>query len=247
MEYPESYSGIGDHHRSNSRRQRPSLHEYSVHSESTVTPLDDHYDRHYGRDNTVPIVQRESSLSRLQEAFADYPSSSRPVTQVNLPQTTPRPSPRDHAAHPVPPPMVSAEVRNVYAESRQPVLMPNTSVHSVEPEFVRSTSQRRGRTDERHRSRSRREYYSRVCLCNVHICSMVLNCMKQDRSPSSDRSLDDGSDYPPCVVVVERGRNGKKDTYYVIPGGAPVIFEDDDGRELTRYDTDINPECHESI
>ena len=29
-------------------------------------------------------------------------------------------------------------------------------------------------------------------------------------------------------------RHGKQDTYYVIPGGAPVIFEDDQGNELTR-------------
>ena len=40
--------------------------------------------------------------------------------------------------------------------------------------------------------------------------------------------------YPPVVVVVEHGKNGKKDTYYIIPGGAPVIFEDEDGNELTR-------------
>ena len=37
------------------------------------------------------------------------------------------------------------------------------------------------------------------------------------------------------VVVVEHGKNGKKDKYYIIPGGAPVIFEDEDGNELTRY------------
>ncbi len=37
------------------------------------------------------------------------------------------------------------------------------------------------------------------------------------------------------MVVVEHGKNGKKDKYYIIPGGAPVIFEDEDGNELTRY------------
>lgn len=37
------------------------------------------------------------------------------------------------------------------------------------------------------------------------------------------------------VVVVEHGKHGKKDKYYIIPGGAPVIFEDEDGNELTRY------------
>ena len=57
------------------------------------------------------------------------------------------------------------------------------------------------------------------------------------QEPSYDRrSFDeDEQDYPPCVVVVERGRHGKEDTYYVIPGGAPVIFEDAHGNELTRY------------
>ena len=45
----------------------------------------------------------------------------------------------------------------------------------------------------------------------------------------------DEYDHPPCVVVIERGRHGKKDTYYVIPEGAPVIFKDSKGNELTRY------------
>ena len=40
---------------------------------------------------------------------------------------------------------------------------------------------------------------------------------------------------PPVVVVVEHGKHGKKDKYYIIPSGAPVIFEDEDGHELTRY------------
>ena len=37
------------------------------------------------------------------------------------------------------------------------------------------------------------------------------------------------------MVVVEHGKNGKKDKYYIIPAGAPVIFEDENGNELTRY------------
>ena len=36
-------------------------------------------------------------------------------------------------------------------------------------------------------------------------------------------------------MVVEHGKNGKRDKYYIIPSGAPVIFEDEDGNELTRY------------
>ena len=123
-----------------------------MHSESTVTPLNDHHDAYYAHDNAVPIVQRESSLSRLQEVFTD-----RPITQVSLPQGTPRHSPRD--VHP----MISAEVHSVYAEPHQPVLVPNTSVHSVQPEFVRSASQHRGRVEDRHHhSGSRRDYRTRV-------------------------------------------------------------------------------------
>ena len=57
--------------------------------------------------------------------------------------------------------------------------------------------------------------------------------ISQAYTGSSGRTEDD-AEYPPCVVVVERGRNGKPDTYYVIPGGAPVIFEDQHGKELTR-------------
>lgn len=229
-----------------------------MHSESTVTPLDDHhgaqhgghydprYDSHfdtqygtpYGRDSAVPIVQRESSLTRLQEAFADRGQygGARPVTEVQLPQGTPRTSPRDavprNVVPPVPPPPVPVEVRNVYSEQRQPVLVPNMTARSVEPEFVRSTSHR-GRSDDRnYHSRERRRV--RFFLCSSKI---VADFVLQERSVSSGRSVDGPEhDYPPCVIVVEKGRHGKKDTYYVIPGGAPVIFEDDKGRELTRYD-----------
>ncbi|KAH9943042.1 uncharacterized protein BXZ73DRAFT_97103 [Epithele typhae] len=48
-----------------------------------------------------------------------------------------------------------------------------------------------------------------------------------------DKPLDPREE-PPVVVVVEQGKNGKRDKYYIIPGGAPVIFEDAAGNELTR-------------
>ena len=41
-------------------------------------------------------------------------------------------------------------------------------------------------------------------------------------------------EYPPVVVVLQRGHYGEKDTYYIIPGGQPVVFQDDYGNEITR-------------
>ena len=56
----------------------------------------------------------------------------------------------------------------------------------------------------------------------------------RDHAAYWDRPLEPEEE-PPVVVVVEHGKNGKKDKYYIIPGGAPVIFEDENGQELTRY------------
>lgn len=251
VEYPESYNGLGDYHRgasSSTRRRRGErehtapipIHESDRNSQSTVTPLEHGYGAAYEPryDGSVPLVQRESSLGRLQEAFADHAPTTRPVTELSLPQGTPYPSPRQGvplapssasepsrsapamAPQPMRAPSGSAQMRGIYAEPRQPVLVPqgpNMAVHSERPEHVgRMPSAPRGRREER-RTHSSRDYHRR------------------DRSDSSGRTPDDSDDeYPPCVIVVERGRNGKKDTYYVIPGGAPVVFEDEEGNELTR-------------
>ncbi|GJE84708.1 hypothetical protein PsYK624_007840 [Phanerochaete sordida] len=317
VDYPESYSGLGDYNRgasssgSSSRRRRGGepipipIHESDRHSQSTVTALDQpHYaqpyadtryaaradtyddddslyedapDHHGGAhqahhggydgaryDSSIPLVQRESSHSRLTDAFADHAPAARPVTEVSLPQGTPYPSPgpvpmaasmsgvprtrsastpgpgRPPLATPMPGPsrsrgmttpglgapslsgrQPSARMRSIYAEPRQPVVVPqgpNMAVRSERPEYVgrAPSSGHRGRREER-RAHDEREY------------------RRRERSDDSGRTPDDSEDeYPPCVVVVERGRNGKKDTYYVIPGGAPVIFEDDHGHELTR-------------
>ena len=177
MEYPESYAGMGSnrHNSSSSRRHRPSVRSYDEHSESTVTPAEDHYhdtrySSRYAYDNAVPIVQRESSLSRLQEAFADRGPSTRPVTEVSLPQgtpVTPRAPPRDMPPMPTGPP---PEMRNVVPEPHQPVLVQNQYVHSVEPERGHSSSRydrghERGRSEDHRRpSRRRDEHeYRRVC------------------------------------------------------------------------------------
>ncbi len=163
VEYPESYNGHGDY-----RRRQPQApdHPYGFHpaenfgrhSESTLAHTEDAYDTHYSHDNAIPIVQRESSLTRLQEAFADHETQPRPVTQVNLPpQGTPRHSPHDFP--PPPPP----ELRNVYP-SQQPVLVQNTRVDSVEADVrVRSRSHRAQEKRPDTGRREREETFRRVC------------------------------------------------------------------------------------
>ncbi|KAI0698928.1 hypothetical protein BC835DRAFT_1412939 [Cytidiella melzeri] len=246
LDRPDSYAGIGAHQSRtggpsysahDNQLRRPTVHDESDRlSESTIAGS---YDEHYAHDNAIPIVQRESSLTRLQEAFADHGASTRPVTEVNLPQQMTGQSrypSADMLQQSVPVPPVgqihgSAELRNAYAEQHQPMLVPNMTASSHRADIVGSRSRRahekrpeyrQGDEPERPRYRSdqRNEYRPRP---------------RRNSSASSRSSGDDDrQEYPPCVVVVERGRHGKKDTYYIIPGGAPVIFEDDKGNELTR-------------
>lgn len=94
-------------------------------------------------------------------------------------------------------------------------------------------------TSRRHRERH--DYYERSPYQVVSargegmvIGADLVSC--QHTQPSTVQWMhgrpEDG--YPPVTVVVQRGEYGEKDTYYIIPGGAPVIFEDDDGNEITR-------------
>ncbi|KAF7795861.1 hypothetical protein EIP86_007028 [Pleurotus ostreatoroseus] len=218
VEYPESYPGADDYYGSRPRTNRPIRRDYArqrvydTQSESTATATDEVMgeSRFYSRDNAVPIVQRESSLTRLQEVFSEQAASSgpRPVTEVTLPQGTPRPTPIDMQPPPRPP--VAAEMRNAYP-TQQPILVQNSTANSMEADIRIQRSQsyapRPRRTSSRHAA---------------------------DIQPSASMRSREEEEYPPCVVVVERGRNGKPDTYYVIPGGAPVVFEDQQGNELTR-------------
>ncbi|KAJ3559843.1 hypothetical protein NM688_g92 [Phlebia brevispora] len=206
VEYPETYPGRGEYPGSR-RSNRPATHDYPRHrsydvqSESTATATDDvpGSSRYYTRDNAVPIVQRESSLTRLQEVFSDHAASvgPRPVTEVTLPQQgTPRANPVD--IQQPPPPAPAAELRTVYAAQQQPVLVQNSTIDSSEADIRIQRPQTYGARDKpRAPSRSRSE---------------------MRREPSTGARSMDEEEFPPCVVVVERGRHGKPDTYYVIPG-----------------------------
>ncbi|KAI0091964.1 hypothetical protein BDY19DRAFT_570360 [Irpex rosettiformis] len=244
LERPDSYVGHGAYP---SRRPGPSSgtydnhhHRPTVHDDSEYlsdSTIAEEYDGHYAHDNTIPIVQRESSLTRLQEVFADHAGSTRPVTEVNLPQQTvgnsPYPTAPDLLPHAASIPPVgqihsTAELRNVYAEQQQRTLVPNMTAVSQHADIYSSQSRRAREKRPQYRDEPERPQY-RSEYREEHRPRMRRN------SSASSRSLgDDDHGYPPCVVVVERGRHGKKDTYYVIPGGAPVIFEDDKGNELTR-------------
>lgn len=210
VEYPESYGG-SEYHRGYSSRRYPA-YDFDVQSESTISPPDDHYLDRY--DNNIPIVQRESSLSRLAEAFTSHGASPRPVTEVSLPQGTPRYSPRDVSSAPYAP-----EIRNTYPEQHQPVMVPNMTAHSVQADIIGSHSRRghhhRGRQEERG-TRARDDYR---------------------RDSSSDRSseyMDDDYDYGTYYIAIKHGRRGEKDKYWIVPSGTSVVFQDSDGNELTR-------------
>ncbi|CDO74076.1 hypothetical protein BN946_scf185043.g126 [Trametes cinnabarina] len=139
-------------------------------------------------DNTVPLVQRESSLTRLQHAFADHGAYA--------PTMSAAPS-QSHGAFYAPQPMPAG----------QPHLSAVNDMH--EPPVVVNTP------------------------VPVPLQGMRPDISHRDHPAYWDRPLDPAEE-PPVVVVVEHGKHGKKDKYYIIPGGAPVIFEDENGNELTR-------------
>lgn len=179
VEYPESYTGTSGHHRRMPSRpverdyagHLPPSRSYDMQSESTTTAAEEQYDpRYYSRDNAIPIVQRESSLTRLQEVFSDHDlrstSGPRPVTEVSLPQSgnTPLHSPVDVQPPPPPPPMTPinpvmqqpppAEIRNVYSQ-QTPILVQSSTVDSQEADIriQRSRSSRSTRDGRRSASR----------------------------------------------------------------------------------------------
>jgi hypothetical protein len=180
-----SYNGYDRHHR------RPTVHDESDRlSESTIA---DSYDGHLAHDSTIPIVQRESSLTRLQEAFAEHTPSTRPVTEVNLPQQNTGNSMYPTAdrlpqAAPVPPvgriySNTTAELRNVYAGAQQPVLVPNMTANSHHADVLNSQSRRArekrpqyyGELEEpRYRSEQRRDYRPRPRRVGIVYKQIVL-------------------------------------------------------------------------
>ncbi|KAI0352695.1 hypothetical protein OH77DRAFT_751333 [Trametes cingulata] len=183
-------------------------------------------------DNAIPLVQRESSLTRIQQAFADNgtyapalsaaPSASHGLghgAPFYAPQPIPAMSPHHHQQ------MHEPHLSAVH-DMHQPAMVMNNaaSIHGVRPDIVHhSTSYpSHDRPHRRHREHRERER------------SAPPRSYRDRDHPAYWEQPLEPSEEPPVVVVVEHGKNGKKDKYYIIPGGAPVIFEDEDGNELTR-------------
>ena len=88
MDRPESYIGPGHNYYTRSGRSRQMDESDRNHtsrpmqsydddrSESTDTAIEEHDQygdpRYYTRENAIPIVQRESSLQRIQEVFSEH-------------------------------------------------------------------------------------------------------------------------------------------------------------------------------
>ncbi|KAH9894239.1 hypothetical protein C8Q73DRAFT_508945 [Cubamyces lactineus] len=172
-------------------------------------------------DNTIPLVQRESSLTRLQQAFADNGTyapalSAAPSASHGAPFYAP--SPRSGIPGPMGQPHVSAV--NDMHQSALLVNSPVPQMQGIRPDIVHHSASypAHERFHRRHRERER---------------SAPPVPSYRDHPAYWEEPLDPNEE-PPVVVVVEHGKHGKKDKYYIIPGGAPVIFEDEDGNELTR-------------
>ncbi|KAH9843810.1 uncharacterized protein C8Q71DRAFT_14303 [Rhodofomes roseus] len=184
----------------------------------------------------VPIVQRESSftdmngLGRLQEAFADhgtYYSATTPTVTVD-PTTPVRGSPRMpprplRAAGPV-------QMGTVHEARHEPVIIDdsNGSMEGIRPDVdVMRPSGSKHRHPRTHLDHSRPPPQGKGKGKGRRMEVVTGGPTYWEHHPGAQ-------EYPPVVVVVQRGAYGEKDTYYIIPGGQPVIFEDDYGSEITR-------------
>ncbi|KAL6299101.1 hypothetical protein BKA93DRAFT_830148 [Sparassis latifolia] len=158
------------------------------------------------RSSPIPVVQRESSLSRIQEAFADHGAYEPASQATTAEQDTPRYNSRELGRTG---PLEMATVQ----EARQgPVMVSSPPKEGIRADVMHPPSRRE------HRSGKRRDPYAQS--------DYPRNVTYDDYNPHEEP--------PPVTVVVEHGRHGEKDTYYIIPDGAPVIFKDEDGNELTR-------------
>ncbi|OCH93592.1 hypothetical protein OBBRIDRAFT_832525 [Obba rivulosa] len=191
-------------------------------------------------DSPIPMVQRESSLSRLQEAFADHGTYAPAISQQNsgmpsvrTPQYGPRPLPPGHGP---------VEMSTVNEARHQPMLVNNVTPEGIRPDVLHAPDGYRvpEKKPERRRELPRPPYNTPVQHHDPPV--QPYRPTTQPYKPThrhydqveryNDRKPPE--EYPPAVVVVEKGRHGKKDTYYIIPGGVPVVFEDEEGNELTR-------------
>ncbi|KAL1946567.1 hypothetical protein VTO73DRAFT_14671 [Trametes versicolor] len=168
-------------------------------------------------DTTIPLVQRESSLTRIQQAFADRGQFAPAMSAAPSMSMYP------------PPPHLSASGQphmNAVQNMHQPEMVVEGGVpmRGMHPDIVHHSASYPTHERPHHRHRER----ERSAPPRTH------GSQGHRDHPAYWEDPLDSSEEPPVVVVVEHGKHGKKDKYYIIPGGAPVIFEDEDGNELTR-------------
>ena len=164
-------------------RGRPTVAEYNQNPPSLSDTLTEETIDELDQNPTPPpIVQREASFSRIQEAFADRPehhihhsTPRRPVTDINLPTPT---EVHGYSRTDIQSP---DELHGTYVPSH-PVMINNTGIASVRPEYGHigegtvipgKHSGYHHHHESRHRSSSRRhepklrvypEHYARVSI-----------------------------------------------------------------------------------
>lgn len=129
------------------------------------------------------------------------------------------------------------QMGTVHEARHQPLMVNSAPLDGIRPDVLQSSTRRRERSaykvPYKERNPVQRVHRHRCVRLghpgadDIHVQPIYPN------TPWEERHLVD-DEYPPVVVVVQRGVYGEKDTYYIIPGGAPVIFEDEDGNEITR-------------
>ncbi|KAI1792947.1 hypothetical protein LXA43DRAFT_972275 [Ganoderma leucocontextum] len=178
-------------------------------------------------DNTIPLIQRESSLTRIGQAFQDHGTYAPALSTVpsasyahNVPVYAPQPIPGGQ-------PHVAA-VHDMHGPPIIQNIIPPPRNNSVRPDIVHHSSSYPPQPEQRHQRHREHRHNERD-----RSAPPVFKPSREEHPAYWDKPLDRAEE-PPVVVVVEHGKNGKKDKYYIIPAGAPVIFEDENGNELTR-------------
>lgn len=158
----------------------------------------------------IPAVHRQMSRDRMQT-----PNLQRNHHYDSGVPVRPRTNRRDSSE--------SASTRSSGRTSSDPEEVPPRII----PEFSR-----------RH-SEYRSEYTSGTRYTNVppETIDRSSTRSKRDRRRKrrSHRSRDESSKNP-IILMFENGRGGYDNMWYIYPGESPVIFQDANGNEITRYD-----------